>query len=153
MAATVCDKLHRDLPWKMMCSFIVLRIAPIKECFYFFSTNFCYFFYIQLHSVEFSEFCFLWWYSGRITHLVLQKQNDLKPWRNFMHVYEDFSLLNFFMLQVCHQKKKKYNLQDFNACKVLTLNLIAKCWEYVMFTVSILHLMEVKYLCAFKKIS
>lgn len=78
MAAIVCDELHRDLPWKMMPSFIVLRIAPIKECFYFFH-KYLLFFYIQLHSVEFSEFCFLWWYYGRITHLMLQKQNELKP--------------------------------------------------------------------------
>lgn len=45
-----------------------------------------------------------------------------------MYVYEDFSLFNFFYVAAMpSKKKKKYNLQDFNACKVLTLNLIAKC--------------------------
>lgn len=45
-----------------------------------------------------------------------------------MCVYEDFSPFYFFYVAGMPSKiKKKYNLQAFNACKVLMLNVIAKC--------------------------
>lgn len=59
-------------------------------------------------------------------HLVLQKQNELKPQRNSVsEVF--FLLLIFYVAGMPSKIKNKCNFQDYSACKVFILTLIAKC--------------------------